>query len=388
MSLKKSIAKILLYIAFSILVAPTWAKTIEAETTSISLPYPAMIGPLVANSDPFNIEADPLGKIYITGAVSGLGLWQNNHVAGNPNALLDLDNGQLFIQNTKGLLQFYVQAGGYSLPSLGTSYLRMDDATHDFFGPVPVAFIKLAPSDNFSVMAGKLFTLIGGENTFTFQNLNIERGLLWNQTNAVNRGVQMNYNQGAFSASIALSDGFYSGRFNWLSGLVTYAINSKSNLSVVASGNIKHDNKSSIVTPLAQNNSQIYDLIYSYTSGRLTINPSLQFTHIPRDADIGLLASASTYGVALATKFTFSTHWSITARAEYIDTTGGVNVVYGPGSNAWSLTLTPTYQRGIFFVRGEASLVVADNITAGSAFGRDGTNSSQGRLLIESGVLF
>lgn len=388
MSMKKSIAQILLYTAFNLLIAPTWAETTEAETTSISLPYPAMTGPLVANSNPFDIEADSFGKIYITGAISGLGLWQNNPMEGDSNSLLDLDNGQVFIQNTKDLLQFYVQAGAYSLPSLGTSYLRMDDTTRDFFGPVPVAFIKLAPNDNFSVMAGKLFTLIGGENTFTFQNFNIERGLLWNQTNAVNRGVQMNYNQGDFSGSIALSDGFYSGRLNWLSGLVTYDINSTNSLSVVASGNIKHDNKSSLVTPLAQNNSQIYDFIYSYTSGRLTVNPTLQFTHVSKDTSIGLLDSASTYGVALALKFAFNTHWSITGRAEYIDTTGGTNVAYGPGSNAWSLTLTPTYQRGIFFARGEVSLVEANNITAGSAFGQNGMNHSQGRLLIETGILF
>lgn len=379
MNLKKSIA---LYVVFSILIAPTWAET------PIILPYPTMTGPLVANSNPFSIEDDQLGKIYITGVLSGLGLWQNNPVVGNPNSLLDLDNGQLFIQKTNGLVQLYVQGGGYSLPSLGTSYQRMDDTTHDFFGPVPVAFIKLAPSDNFSIMAGKLYTLIGGENTFTYQNLNIERGLLWNQTNAVNRGMQMNYNQGAFNGSIALSDGFYSGRLNWLSGLVTYAINSKNSLSIVLSGNIKHDNESSLVTPLAQNNSQIYDLIYTYTSGRLTINPSFQFTQIPKDTDIDLLDAASTYGIALAAKFAFNTHWSITSRIEYIDTTGGVNVAYGPGSNAWSLTLTPTYKRGIFFVRGEASLVEANNITAGSAFGPDGTKGSQGRLLIETGVLF
>ncbi|KTD06490.1 hypothetical protein Lgra_3267 [Legionella gratiana] len=386
--MKKSIAQILLYISFSILIVPTWAKTTEAETTSISLPYPAITGPLVANSNPFNIEAGPFEKIYITGALSGFGLRQNNPVMGNPNSLLDLDNGQLFIQNTRGLLQFYVQAGGYSLPSLGTPYLRMDDTTRDFFGPVPVAFITLAPSDNFSIMAGKLFTLIGAENTFTFQNFNVERGLLWNQTNAVNRGVHVHYTHGPASVSVSLNDGFYSGRLNWLSGLVTYTINSKNSISVVASGNIKHDNQWSLVTPLAQNNSQIYDLIYSYTSGRLIIGPTLQFTHVPKDPGIGLLDSASSYGAGLAIKFSFNTHWSLTGRAEYIDTTGGINLAYGPGSNAWSLTLTPTYQRDIFFVRGEASLVDANNITAGSAFGQDGTKHSQERLLIETGVLF
>jgi hypothetical protein len=386
--MKKPIVQILLYTAFSALITPALAEPIESETTSISLPYPVMTGPLVAHSNPLDIEAGPLGNIYITGTISGLGLWQNNPMADNPNSLLDLDNGQLFIQKPEGFLQFYAQAGGYSLPSIGTSYLRMDDTTHDFFGPVPVAFIKLTPSDNFSVMVGKLFTLIGGENTFTLQNFNIEHGLLWNQTNAVNRGMQMNYIQGGFTGSIALSDGFYSGRLNWLSGLVTYTINSKNSLNLVASGNIKYDNESSLVTPLAQNNSQIYDLIYSYTSGRLTISPTLQFTHVPKNQSIGLLDSASTYGAALATKFAFNTYWSITGRAEYISTTGGTNVAYGPGSNAWSLTLTPTYQRGIFFVRAETSLVMAYHITAGSAFGQGGTNHSQGRLLIETGLLF
>lgn len=362
--------------------------TEETETTAISLPYPTMTGPLVVNSNPFDIDAGSLGKIYINGVISGIGLSQNNPATQNPNSLLDVDNGQLFIQKTKGLLQFYVQTGGYSLPALGVPYLRMDNMTRDFFGPVPIAFIKLAPSDNFSIMAGKLFTLIGNENNFTFQNFNIERGLLWNQTNDLNRGVQINYDQGAFNGSVALTDGFYSGRLNWLSGLVTYAIDSKNSLSVVASSNIKHDNESSLATPLAQNNSQIYNLIYSYTFGRLTISPTLQFTHVPKDPGIGLLDSASTYGVAFATKFAFNTYWSITGRAEYIDTTGGINVAYGPGSNAWSLTLTPTYQRGIFFARGEASLVQANNITVGSAFGLEGIKHSQGRLLIESGVLF
>ncbi|KTC98828.1 hypothetical protein Lgee_1517 [Legionella geestiana] len=386
--MKKSIIQVLLCTAFSALIMPSWAETIEAEKTSVSLSYPASTGPLVVNSNSLDIEAGPLDRIYINGIISGLGLWQNHPVAGNPGSLLDLDNGQLFIQNNKGFFQFYVQAGGYSLPSLDTPYLRMDDTTRDFFGPVPVAFIKLAPGDNFSVMAGKLFTLIGAENTFIFQNYNIEHGLLWNQTNAVNRGVQMNYNQGALSGSIALSDGFYSGRLNWLSGLVSYAVNSNNSLNLVASGNIKHDPESTLVTPLAQNNSQIYDLIYSYTFGRLTISPTLQFTHVPKDINIGLLDSASTYGVALATKYVLNTYWSITGRAEYINTKGRTNVTYGPGSNAWSLTLTPTCQRGIFFARGEASLVMADNITAGSAFGQNGTNHSQGRLLIETGVLF
>ena len=58
---------------------------------------------------------------------------------------------------------------------------------------MPQAFLKIVPTDNFSIQAGKLPTLIGAEYTFSFENFNIERGLLWNQEPAVSRGVQANY---------------------------------------------------------------------------------------------------------------------------------------------------------------------------------------------------
>jgi hypothetical protein len=43
--------------------------------------------------------------------------------------------------------------------------------------------------------------LIGAEYTFTFENMNIQRGLLWNQENAVTRGVQVNQTMGKFGSS-------------------------------------------------------------------------------------------------------------------------------------------------------------------------------------------
>lgn len=380
---------LLRWLAVSIfIVASIWGDSIAAETSLYSLSFPAMMGPLLFNQKPFAFNAGPLEEIYLTGILSGLGLWQSNPLPSDHNEWLDLSNGQLFIQKPQGLLQFYIQGGGYALPSLGTSYLSMEKTTQKFFGPVPVAFFKLAPYDNFSIMAGKLPTLIGSENSFIFQNMNIEHGLLWNQTNAVNRGVQMNITQNAFSGSIAVSDGFYSNQLSWLSGLVTYNINHTNSITIVASGNMKHDQTSSLVTPLVQNNSQIYDLMYTNNFGRLSVSPTLQFTHVPKAINIGLVDPSSSYGVALASFYRFNTFWSLASRAEYIITTGGLNMAYGPGSNAWSLTLTPTYQHGIFFARGEASIVEANNITVGLAFGQDGAKHFQGRLLIETGVLF
>jgi len=58
---------------------------------------------------------------------------------------------------------------------------------------------------------------MGAEHTFDFENMNVQRGLLWNQENAVNRGVQINQALGKFSASLSWNDGYYSNRYLLLS---------------------------------------------------------------------------------------------------------------------------------------------------------------------------
>ena len=165
----------------------------EQPAAPTAMTTPTMVGPLAANPNPISFDAGPLGPVYMTGVVSALGLWQNNKFPGDQNSLASLSNGQFIFQKTDGLFQYFVQAGAYTLPALGTPYVNTPKATGDFYSALPQAFIKLAPTDTFSIQAGKLPTLIGAEYTFTFENMNIERGLLWNQENAVNRGVQLNY---------------------------------------------------------------------------------------------------------------------------------------------------------------------------------------------------
>ena len=62
--------------------------------------------------------------------------------------------------------------------------------------------------------------------------------------------------------------------------------------------------------------------------------------------------------------------------------------MYGPGSGAFSFTVTPTYQRGIFFGRAELAYVGADSITDGFGFGGQLNKTSQTRGAVEIGVLF
>ena len=85
--------------------------------------------------------------------------------------------------------------------------------------------------------------------------------------------------------------------------------------------------------------------------------------------------------------------FSLPGRLEYIGTTGTLgngapNLLYGPGSKAWSVTVTPTYQRNIFFARTEFSFVGAIDTTPGFALGPDGRKTHQARVLLEAGVLF
>ncbi|HEV2606939.1 MAG TPA: porin [Xanthomonadaceae bacterium] len=357
------------------------------------LAMPAMTGPLQGNSKPMAFDTGPFGKVYLTGAFSGLAFHQDNVSPGDRGSLADLSNGQIFIQKTDGPIQFFVQAGAYSLPDLGTAYLRASKATGGFYGGVPQAFIKFAPSDTFSIMAGKLPTLMGAEYTFSFENMNIERGLLWNQENAVNRGVQANYAKGPLTVSASWNDGFYSKRYNWLSTSIAYAINPSNTITFVGTGNTSSTARSSLATPLVQNNEQLYNLIYTYTSGPWTVTPYLQYTRVPQDTALGIVHSASTLGAALLGKYSFNDKFSLAARVEYIGSTGSVangapSLIYGPGSNAWSFTITPTYQRGIFFARAEFSYVGANGTTPGFALGPFATKTTQSRAMLEAGVLF
>ena len=358
---------------------------------------------LSPNPKPLRFDLGDQGALYATGIVTGFGQVQSNHSAPDHRWRFDVNNGQVFLNKPDGLLQFFVQFGYFSIPVLGTPYLPAGDATPTFYKPVPQAWLKLAPNDNWSVMIGKLPTLVGAESTFSYQNMNVERGLLWNQENAVNRGVQLNYTQGPMNFSLSVNDGFYSTHPTWISGLASYALDKSSTVSFVGAGNTSTTDVSSTRTPLPQNNGQIYNLIYTRTDGPWTVQPYLQYSHVPTVPEFGVNGSASTWGGAVLAAYDFGgdavpAAWrlpgfKLAGRVEYISSTGSTaggapNLLYGPGSAAWSLTLTPTWQYKNFFARGELSWVGTHDAAPGAAFGTDGNKGTQVRGLVELGLLF
>jgi hypothetical protein len=365
-------------------------QTAPAPPAPAPLPTPAMTGPIQA-APPATFDAGPFHNISVNGSLTGMGMWQGNYVAGDNPTQAALSNGQIFIQKADGWFQFYLQAGAYNIPALGTSFLATDKTLTDFWGPVPVAFLKFQAGKNTSFLVGSLPTLIGAEYTFTFENMNVERGLLWNQENAVSRGIQVNQTMGKFTASLSWNDGFYSNRYTWLSGSLAYT-NGPHTLSFVAGGNYGKTAFQTLATPV-QNNSSIYNVIYTYNKGAWIVQPYFQYTNVPTNAEIGVTKGASTTGGAILVSHTFKHGFSLPVRWEYISSSGSsadeaVNLMYGPGSSATSVTVTPTFQYGGFFFRGDVSWVHAMDITPGSAFGSGGVHQNQARAVAEIGFMF
>jgi len=363
---------------------------VPATATPTPLPAPTMSGPLQPPA-PVSFEAGPFGRLNFDGVISGIGVFQGNHLPGDHSAQAAVSEGQIFFQKASGWWQFYVQAGAYNILSLGTPFLPTDKSIDDLYGPVPVAYLKLAPGKDTLILIGELPTIMGAESTFDFQDMNIERGLLWNQENAINRGIQLNQTLGKFSVWLSWNDGYYSNQYTWLSGSVGYT-NGPHSFVVAGMGNLSHTVRQTLATPL-QNNGSMYAAIYTYSKGSWVIQPYTQFGFVPTNRDIGIAKGASTRGGAVLVSHTFKHGFSLAGRGEYLATTGSaaqnaVNLLFGPGSAGWSSTLTPTYQYKRFFTRADLSFVGATGFTPGEAFGPHGTNPNQPRGVIEMGFMF
>ena len=368
------------------------AETPAAAPAPAPLPTPSMAGPL-ATAVPHELGEGPFGKIEVTGILSGMGWTEGNYVPPDSPTHWDLSNAQVFIQKTTGWWQFYLQGGAYNLPALGVPFVKTVDTVKNLYGPFPVGYLKLVKG-NFNVEVGSLPTLIGAEYTFSFENMNVERGLLWGLEPAISRGIQLSDTYKKLSVSFSWNDGFYSNRYSSLSGSLAWAFNASNTLSFVASGNAGSYAKNTAATPLFLNNSSVYNLLYTYSHGNLVVTPYYQYTDTKTNAAIGIPQGAHTNGGALLVNYNFKHGISLAARPEYVKSSGSaadpneISLLYGPGSGAFAFTVTPTYVKDGFFLRGDFSIVHATNSTPGAVFGTTGLKVNQPRGVIEAGFMF
>ncbi len=135
-------------------------------------------------------------------------------------------------------MQFVVQGKAITRSlALGTGYIKASDTPAAEFGYLPVGYVKIVPNSTFSLQIGQLPTLIGAELPFTYENANIERGLLWNTEPLFSRGVQANFTGGPWTVSVSWNDGYYSNQYTTMSGLVLYTFKNSDTLEFAGSGN-------------------------------------------------------------------------------------------------------------------------------------------------------
>jgi len=403
----KRVAVLLAFAATSLLCHRAFAADQTDSTPSSSPDGPAagpqmaaFTGPLAPGSTPLSFDLGLFGhQVYVGGVASGLILAQQEPDPDGRDHAFDISNAQAYVDKNQGLIQYYVQVGLYSIPELGTPYVKSTTATSSLFDPVPEAFVKLAPSDVWSIEVGKLPSLVGDEQTFTFENMNIERGILWRQGPTISRGVQINYDNGPFAASVSWNDGFYTDRYGWISGSVAWMLDPADTLKVTAADNLKKSEFTSTTAPLFQNNEQIYDLVYTHSQDQWIIQPYAQYTSIPALGGSAGTRPGSTWGAAILASYKFShTTWlygfSLPVRVEFIRSSGiqapeTPNLLgYGPGAKVLTATITPTYQHGIYFVRAEFSGITIFGINEFFALGPGGHDHDQIRGLLEAGVRF
>ena len=105
-------------------------------------------------------------------------------------------------------------------------------------------------------------------------------------------------------------------------------------------------------------------------------------------------AGAQEQGAAVLVSYSFNDNWKLGARFVYENSTGrgfatAPNIIgFGAGSNAYTFTITPTYQYKLAFIRAEFSYVTLNNATVGSMFGTNFNQGNQARVMLETGLTF
>lgn len=350
----------------------------------------------------FDVKTD-IGNININGTLSGYSILTDN---ANPSGSLDtngedkhvrydISNALVNVSKTTGIVRFNVFGGAYAFPTVGVAgnkTVTNNTANTGLFGPLPIAYAELDPASFLSIQAGKLPTIIGYESAFTYQNINIQRGLVWNMEPLISRGVRITLTQGPLTLKAGANDGFYSKNKLALEGSVGLTLGNFS-----TSFNVLIPNKNTPANDTASiANKQEYDALVSYSAGKLTLASDLLYVYSPKSSQAGFSDSAAAYGLAGFVNYNINDKFSLGARLEYAfnkstnnpDSANADLIGYGPSSKALSFTLTPMYKYKYLFARVDLSYVRINNYAEGSGFGVDGNKANQYRVGIEGGIIF
>jgi hypothetical protein len=262
----------------------------------------------------------------------------------------DLSDALLNFNVNAGKLHSNATVGTYSFPVVGFAFAPDNAAGANvmLYSPLPIAALTYQFDSHLSLVTGKFGSLLGQESPFTYQNLNIQRGIGWNMEPAISRGVQVGYTNGPWSATLRDDDAYYSGSGRAFEGLIGWSPSANTSLQFAAI--IPSTNLAPNATVTVGNKSE-YDLMYTRTVGKLQLLPYVLWVHSPASSILGYTKGENATAAVLLGNWSFSPQWSAAFRYEgarndsnAADNSPNADLVgFGPGSSAASQTLTPTY---------------------------------------------
>jgi len=323
-------------------------------------------------------------------------------------------NGLAKVEKTEGLFQFDIELGGVASWTLGTRPTSASAQTYSS-GPLYIGALKLVPSSDFSISAGRLASLEGYESTVDWLNSNVLATSLFYVQNSVSNDVAATYTVGPVSTTLMFGDGFDTYRFNFLQALATYTINDNNNLNLYGATNVgrtglsAHTYGSSERSWHAQTvgnfganfvNSSMVGAYYSYTNGNLNIVPELQYVFADKNSSLVTVGSpamtgfSSNFGAAVFGTYKFEdSPYSIGAWLEYFTSNGPDFWFVNPKARGFGLSVTPTWQSKYVFLRGDIGfihLTSAGDSTSPLFSGGYGTghDRNQASFLFEVGLTY
>lgn len=335
--------------------------------------------------------------VTVSGILTGYTHFKQHHrrMRAIRPALIELSNALVTIARTTGIFRFSLTAGAYAYPVVGVPLTPTFQAGTNvsLYGYLPNAYVQYVPNASWTISAGKLPTLLGQENGFTFQNPNFQRGLVWNLEPVVSRGVRVAYTGTRWNGTLEYNDGFYSGNHRAIEGLLGWTPSAASSLQFVF---IVPDANTPPNVTAAVANKREYDLMYTQQLGKLQLLPYALWVVSPASSSLAYARTETAFGAVVIASYAFNSVFSLGGRFEVVSDNSSLQdfgfnsdfVGYGPGSSATTFTLTPAYKAAHWLVRGEWSYVTGYNILPGLGFGSTGTGTTESRLALEAGVQF
>ncbi|EGO95851.1 hypothetical protein APM_1318 [Acidiphilium sp. PM] len=362
---------------------------------------------------PQKFEAGPLGTLDVSGGFSGYfyalsGASNTNPLGIRKSAGAEARVLDLTVKKSSGPFQFTIEVKPYASLYFGVQPSQMTAKTFTL-GPLYAAYGTWAPTSNFSISVGQVYSTEGWESSTDWQNANLIDSPLYYVENSSSRGVQVNYTYGKLSATLTFGDGFDSGVFNTFQELVTYSFDSNNALSLYGTQNVGTTGPNTYAygqgttgTPNILNgvyqgynaayvNSDMFGGYYDYTNGNLNVVPEVQYVYSKPNSRVGLTKFTSNFGAEVITNYQFGkSPWSLGSMVFYYKNIGPQAWYLNANSSGFGIGVTPSWIKGHFFVRGEVGLLHLTNLGTGGTggFGANGTDRNQVMSVLSAGIVF